>query len=291
MKIYLARNNVQAGPYNIDELNTMLSSGEVLLDDLIWHSGMTSWQRLGDVTHNQYFYQPNMTQPTSQQRGFGDNVDFFPPNSQEQRVSVDELYGRQSSQPQTISITKMVAQPTLEFASIKARFGAFVINVGLYILAILPLIMAFTQVIDVSEINQFTSYGDLQAYAQTLANKISKTTVLMSNIMLFALLSIQLLLIILRGQSFGKMVMGIRILDQNTHKLPPFGTLVFMRTIALVLLYFLGMSILSGLPAVLMLSANYIIGNKDKQKQGWHDKMTKTIVAKAHSSQLDKTKP
>ena len=45
MKIYLARNQVQAGPYTLEELNTMLASGEVRLDDLIWHSPMTTWQR------------------------------------------------------------------------------------------------------------------------------------------------------------------------------------------------------------------------------------------------------
>ena len=58
MKIYLARNNVQAGPYSIAELNIMLSSGEVLLDDLMWHSGMSAWQKIGDITQNQYVYQP-----------------------------------------------------------------------------------------------------------------------------------------------------------------------------------------------------------------------------------------
>ncbi|EGE09936.1 RDD family protein, partial [Moraxella catarrhalis 46P47B1] len=63
MKIYLARNQVQAGPYTLEELNTMLASGEVRLDDLIWHSPMTTWQRLGDLTQNQSYYQPNSTLP------------------------------------------------------------------------------------------------------------------------------------------------------------------------------------------------------------------------------------
>ncbi len=35
MQIFLARNNVQAGPYNLEQLNIMLASGEVLLDDLM----------------------------------------------------------------------------------------------------------------------------------------------------------------------------------------------------------------------------------------------------------------
>ena len=43
MQIFLARNNVQAGPYNLEQLNIMLASGEVLLDDLIWHEGLDQW--------------------------------------------------------------------------------------------------------------------------------------------------------------------------------------------------------------------------------------------------------
>ena len=48
MQIFLARNNVQAGPYTLDQLNIMLTSGEVVLDDLMWHEGLANWQRLGD---------------------------------------------------------------------------------------------------------------------------------------------------------------------------------------------------------------------------------------------------
>lgn len=43
MQIYLARNNQQAGPYSIEQLNQMLASQQVLLTDLAWHQGMTEW--------------------------------------------------------------------------------------------------------------------------------------------------------------------------------------------------------------------------------------------------------
>ena len=101
MKIYLARNNVQAGPYSLDELNTMLSSGEVLLDDLMWHSGMSGWVQVGQMTGGRTFYVPASPQtpptpPTANpqlRRGFGDNVDFRP-EPEPTRTSVDRLYGR-----------------------------------------------------------------------------------------------------------------------------------------------------------------------------------------------------
>lgn len=37
MQIYLARNNQQAGPYTLEQLNQMLASQQVLLTDLAWH--------------------------------------------------------------------------------------------------------------------------------------------------------------------------------------------------------------------------------------------------------------
>ena len=49
MQIFLARNNVQAGPYTLEQLNIMLASGEVLLDDLIWHEGLDQWVELHKI--------------------------------------------------------------------------------------------------------------------------------------------------------------------------------------------------------------------------------------------------
>lgn len=318
MKIYLARNNVQAGPYTLDELNRMLILGEVALTDLMWHAGMNEWLPVGQMTGGVYTYQPSVQTPPSptpptakpKQRGFGDNVDMVKDESKPKRISVAELYGRkpiqdpnasQNDEPNRIEsnahLTKerMASLPKddgmIEYASILARFSAFAINVGLYILALLPLIMAFMQVVDVNEIARHAQdYQALQVYSQSLANKVSNTTIMISNLMLLALLGIQSLLIIMRGQSFGKLVMGIRVVDIKTGKLPSFGTLVFMRTLFLIVLYVIGASVMSGLPAMIMLGANYIMAKGNDKKQGWHDKMTKTLTVKAKPSQLDKTK-
>lgn len=305
MKIYLARNNIQAGPYTLDELNRMLTSGEVVLDDLMWHTGMSEWKTVGEMTKHQTTYQPaqsttppspvNLSKP-QENHGFGDNVDF---KKDEKRVSVAELYGRkpttQDTPPQSTNVilTKHTHQDDgkIEYASVFARFTAFGINVALYMLALMPLIMAFMQVVDMNEIAKHSQdYVALQAYGQSLAEKIPTTTVAMSNMMFFALIGIQLLLIVMRGQSFGKMVMGIRVVDEKTGKLPSVGTLVFMRTLFLVVLYAVGASLMSGLPALIMLSTNYLMAKGNDKKQGWHDKMTRTLTVKAKPSQLDKTK-
>lgn len=304
MKIYLARDNVQAGPYTLDELNRMLSSEEVIATDLMWHTGMSEWKTVGEMTNYQSVYRPNSSSSipnvseTQEKHGFGDNIDF---KKDEKRVSVAELYGRKPSEeasaPQakitTIIITKNVQKDDgkLEYASVFSRFLAFVINMGLYFLALLPLITAFMQVVDMNEIAKHAQdYASMQAYSQSLVEKISKTTVMMSNLMFFGLLGIQMLLIVVRGQSFGKLVMGIRVVDEKTGKLPSVGTLVFMRALFLITVYVMGAMLISGLPAMIMLGVNYIMANSNDKKQGWHDKLTKTLVVKAKPSQLDKSK-
>ncbi len=311
MKIYLARNSIQAGPYTLEELNRMLLSGEVALTDLMWHTGMSGWQSVGEMTGGVYTYQPASVPPVSN-RGFGDNVDFKQDKPEQKRVSVAELYGHKpTNTPSPIQpshtnpsqdnprvilskdgiITSSKDDGKLEYASIFARFSAFAVNVVLYILALLPLIMAFTQVVDINEIAKHAQdYAALQAYSQSLVSKIPTTTVMMTNLMFFVLLGIQLLLIIMRGQSFGKLVMGVRVVDEKTGKLPSFGTLVFIRTLFLISVYAIGASVMSGLPAMMMLGVNYFMAKGNDKKQGWHDKMAKTLVVKAKPSQLDKTK-
>ena len=61
MQIYLARNNEQAGPYSLEQVNQMLASGQVVLTDLAWHEGISEWKPLGDLTNGQLVYQPHFS--------------------------------------------------------------------------------------------------------------------------------------------------------------------------------------------------------------------------------------
>ncbi len=290
-KIYLARNNVQAGPYTLEQINTMLASGEVLLDDLIWHKGMSNWQTVGEVTGGRLFYQPNQppTQSTSPpNRGFGDNVDIYP-HQTSNRPDVDKLYGRKPvAQPQKITVV-LSKDTVVKYASISQRFCAFGINTLLYLLAIMPLLIAFLSLFDANALGQSSNASEIFAYSNKLASQIPTSTLNISHTMLFVLLGMQLLLIFKRGQSFGKMVMGIRVVNPTTYKTPNLFTLLFMRTIFLICIYIIGMLFFSGLPALLMLAINYFMANNSSTKQGWHDTLTKTVVVQANPNQLDKT--
>lgn len=297
MKIYLARNNIQAGPYTLDELNAMLASGSVILDDLMWHAGMANWQKIGEMTGGQLVYrpagitgvsQPTVAQATQAQQGFGDNVELKSEKSQ--RVSVAELYGRKPSQTDTPALTQ-ASVPTssdeLVYASVGSRFLALAINMTLFIVAFLPFVSALMQL---NPDQQKMTTGGFEArmrYAQTLAEQIPSQAATMTLMMVGGFFLIQLILIIMRGQSFGKLVAGIRAVDETTGKVPSVGRLLGVRTILLLVIYWVA----SAMPfniAFLLVGVHYFMATTNPKKQGWHDRLAKTVVVKAQANQLKK---
>lgn len=317
MKIYLARNNVQAGPYTLDELNTMLASGEVLLDDLVWHAPMSQWQRLGDLTDNQLHYQPAQAQPVGQSqpaaakeapRGFGDNVDFKPTGtdqaSPQKRISVAELYGKKpadepnqhlrpthTDQASKAHPSATVVDQQAALASIGSRFLAVVINFVLFLLTLLPFLQQFMALDpDPERLN----LGDMAArmeYARQLAAQIPAETMTLSSLLLLGYVLVQMILIIARGQSFGKLLVGIRTVDVETFDKPNFLKLVILRIVVLFVIY----QFASALPipinmALILLMINYFIAGRNPKRQGWHDKLAGTTVVKTSAVPFKKGK-
>lgn len=317
MKIYLARNNVQAGPYTLDELNTMLASGEVLLDDLVWHAPMSQWQRLGDLTDNQLHYQPAQAQPVGQSqpaaakeapRGFGDNVDFKPTGtdqaSPQKRISVAELYGKKpadepnqhlrpthTDQASKAHPSATVVDQQAALASIGSRFLAVVINFVLFLLTLLPFLQQFMALDpDPERLN----LGDMAArmeYARQLAAQIPAETMTLSSLLLLGYVLVQMILIIARGQSFGKLLVGIRTVDVETFDKPNFLKRVILRIVVLFVIY----QFASALPipinmALILLMINYFIAGRNPKKQGWHDKLAGTTVVKTSAVPFKKGK-
>lgn len=77
----------------------MLASGEVLLDDLMWHEGLDQWQRVGNLTNNQTVYRPNNISSHEINDSIINNVTVFPEDdasngSDSKSVSLDRLYGK-----------------------------------------------------------------------------------------------------------------------------------------------------------------------------------------------------
>jgi uncharacterized RDD family membrane protein YckC len=51
MQIYIAKSGQQTGPFTVDQVQSMLGSGMVSLNDLAWHDGHTSWQPLHQIVN------------------------------------------------------------------------------------------------------------------------------------------------------------------------------------------------------------------------------------------------
>ena len=323
MQIFLARNNVQAGPYTLDQLNIMLASGEVVLDDLMWHEGLDQWQRVGNLTNNQSYYRPAPIVSADDNDSIINNVTIFPEDSasstskDDKAVSLDRLYGkperpaenakntkldmttnRQYTPNKNVSLNKSAAVKAASpkdkvvgnvvLAPIMSRVLATALNGLLYILAILPLVMALTKM-DV-DYTKFQNIQDMDAayqYSMTLMESIPSSTLMMSQVMVFGLFALQLVFITLRGQSLGKLITGIRVVDQSTHRLPSFSKLIGMRTLLLFIIYNLLFSFTSFLGFVVII-VHYYMASKSPENIGWHDKLAKTLVVKADNSQLVK---
>ena len=322
MQIFLARNNVQAGPYTLDQLNIMLTSGEVVLDDLIWHEGLDQWQRVGNLTNNQTYYRPAPIASADNNDSIINNVTIFPEDSasttgqDDKAVSLDRLYGkperpaenakhskvdmttnRQYTPNSNVSLNKSGARKISDndkvvgdvvLAPIMSRVLATALNGLLYVLAIFPLVMALTKM-DV-DYTKFQNIQDMDAayqYSMTLMESIPSSTLMMSQVMVFGLFALQLVFITLRGQSLGKLITGIRVVDQTTHRLPSFTKLIGMRTLLLFIIYNLLFSFTSFLGFVVII-VHYYMASKSPENIGWHDKLAKTLVVKADSSQLVK---
>ena len=322
MQIFLARNNVQAGPYTLDQLNIMLTSGEVVLDDLIWHEGLDQWQRVGNLTNNQPYYRPAPIVSADTNDSIINNVTIFPEDSasstgqDDKAVSLDRLYGkperpaenaknnkvdmttnRQYTPNSNVSLNKSGARKISDndkvvgdvvLAPIMSRVLATALNGLLYVLAIFPLVMALTKM-DV-DYTKFQNIQDMDAayqYSMTLMESIPSSTLMMSQVMVFGLFALQLVFITLRGQSLGKLITGIRVVDQTTHRLPSFTKLIGMRTLLLFIIYNLLFSFTSFLGFVVII-VHYYMASKSPENIGWHDKLAKTLVVKADSSQLVK---
>lgn len=322
MQIFLARNNVQAGPYDLEQLNIMLASGEVLLDDLMWHEGLDQWQRVGTLTNNQTVYRPTNIGSSDVNDSIINNVTVFPEDKASSAqdgnsVSLDRLYGkperpkdtskkvkadmtsnRQQTPHNNVSLNKSSIKKTatdkdkvignVVLAPIMSRVLATAINGLLYLLAIFPLVMALTNMdVDYSKFQNIQDMDAAYQYSMTLMESLPSSTLMMSQVMVFGLFALQLVFITLRGQSLGKLLTGIRVVDQTTHRLPSFTKLIGVRTLLLFIIYNLLFSFTSFLGFVII-AVHYYMASKSAKNIGWHDKLAKTLVVKADSSQLVK---
>ena len=254
MQIYLARNNQQAGPYSLEQVNQMLASQQVLLTDLAWHAGMAEWKTLGELTQGKLVYEPVGYAPFSAQIKTETH-----PNS---------------------AFNIKVEQKTSQLASIHSRFFAKLIDVFLWFPATFLLTAFFTpeQAQKFTQLNEqlFRLMADrssdiaLAQKVQTEILAIIPTQAWMAMcVYIIAMLMVQAFLIGKSGQSIGKKLLKIKIVDAETSAPVSSVRAFWLRSMVFVIL---NMIIL---PLISVIESLFALG---KNRQALHDKLAKTKV-------------
>lgn len=289
MQIYLARNNVQAGPYTLAEFNQILASNQLNPDDLMWHEGLHGWQTIAQTVQNHNSYQPH--QPTVNL-----NKDNQESKAQENQQSVWDKYKAnnphkaQSSQekPAFFKSEKKGmdiahAQKQLNLAPIHARFLAQLIDSLLMVLSFSPLLIALINSPSFEKLKKMAESGIQPTTAQQmeLLSVIPQHILVLTNVLFWGVLFAQILLLLKRGQTLGKLAMGIRILDIKSNAIPNFLNLIVLRSLLPAFIYW------STPFGLLFLLIDSITALMNKDKQTLHDKLAKTYVVIADDTQTN----
>lgn len=253
MQIYLARNNQQAGPYTLEQLNQMLTSQQVLLTDLVWHEGMTEWKALGELTQGKLVYEPIGYNPATPEPAPFQNQDIH-----------------------QVKIEKKAALNN-ELASIPTRVLAKVIDLLLWLpaAAIPSFFLKAEQFNELSEIQQKMQATDSPNQAVQLQQQLF-TLIPMEAwqamfIYILIMLGIQAFMLAKSGQSIGKKLTKIKIVDAETDEKVSLMRAFTLRSFIFIILNMLFMPIITIIDHIFALS---------EKRQTLHDKLAKTKVVK-----------
>ena len=256
MQIYLARNNQQAGPYSVEQLNQMLASQQVLLTDLIWHQGLAEWKALGELTQGQFVYYP---------------AGYTAPDLTNTAQSSHAYHNP------TITHTHVNRPSIAENASIGKRFFAKILDLFLWlpIIAIPAFFMDEQQVGQLDQLQknmQAATNPDQMSQLQTQFFQLIPTDAwMMMVVYVVIMLAIQGYLLAKSGQSIGKRIAKIKIVDATNDTQVSLLRAFTLRTVVFILFTILFF------PFITIVDSLFILGQK---RQTLHDKLAKTRVIK-----------
>ncbi len=248
MQIYLARNNEQAGPYSLEQVNEMLATNQVLLTDLAWHQGMKEWKPIGELTQGQLRYQPNMNAPLSE-----------PTTPLPKPVDSVNLKKPTSTSTALASINKRVLAKVIDF-----------------LLLWIPSSMLFGQFVTPEFVQKYQAIAgksimptvEQQEQLLTLIGTLPSAAYYAVAGFVLAYFVLQAFLLHKFGQTVGKKIMGIMIVDDQTHQKTNITRSFLIRSVVFIILsYFL--FIISLVDFGFMFS---------KRNRTLHDRLAKTVV-------------
>lgn len=302
MHIFLARNGVQAGPYTLEQLNQMLATGQVLLTDLMWHQGMDNWNTVNAMTDGQFFYRPTIDESLpvdthQREQPASDEADYIINNTPTPSEDAENVWDRYSANnphkspnPTKVTLTKKLgsnqdiahAKKQLDLASIGSRIAAKLVDTLLMVLASSPLFIALYNSPNFDKLLKWAEAGQTRltsAQQMELMSALPEHILLLTNILVWGLIIAQVLLLMRRGQTIGKMIMGIRILDRKSNAIPGFFNLIIMRGLFTTLAYSLSIF------GLVVLVVDLVMMLTSKERLSLHDKIAKTYVVRADDTQ------
>ena len=258
MQIYLARNNQQAGPYTVEQINQMLQSQQVLLTDLAWYQGMPEWKALGELTQGKLELQPQGY--VSNNAPFGDTAS-------------QNTY--QNPSIQNISVNKKAN--STELASIGSRVLAKIVDFALWLPAFAIPSFFFgendlTRLQDIQQQMQAaTTSEQAMKLQQDLFTLIPPEAWQAMGIYIVLMLVAQAILLAKNGQSLGKKIAKIQIVDADNGEKVSLMRSFTLRSVIFIILNMLFVPFITIIDHVFALS---------KKRQTLHDKLAKTKVVK-----------
>lgn len=264
MQIYLARNNQQAGPYTVEQVNQMLATGQVLLDDLAWHEGMPEWKKLGELTGGELFYLLPGAEPLA-------TVTPVNPN---------KSWADHAKQPS-------IAQ-NADLAPIEKRFIAKAIDIILIWLPLSIILMSSLSPAQIAQLEKMQG-GSVVPSAQqqeqvtALLTSLPEQTFIALGIYMLGYYLLQAFLLKKSGQTIGKKALGIRIVDEQTGQKTTLVRSFIIRSLAFIVLANLFSMI--GANGLIMYIIDYAFVFSQR-RQTLHDRLARTIVVVAKPEQL-----
>ena len=252
MKYHLARGEEQLGTFNDLDVSAGLREGRFKPTDLCWADGMPEWQTLG--SHLVELNAETGALPTAE-----------PPaiTALRAEVRLDQVI-------------------RLELASRGQRFAAKLIDLTLLFV---PVFVIFTMYFDPAFVVEAQKLQNdptaLMNAMQQRANVIVATgglTLPLMSLLFYAVLIVNMVLLTVRGQTIGKLALGIQVVRFPQGARAGFIKAVLLRSLLFAVLIIAGNVSLGGMGMALLLTDVLTIFRKDRRCL--HDLVSETLVTK-----------
>ncbi|RYZ99197.1 MAG: RDD family protein [Moraxellaceae bacterium] len=274
MQIYLARNNEQAGPYSLEQVNQMLANGQVVLADLAWHEGMTQWQPLGELTGGELSYQPQGTSPFKTAPNLSKQ-----PFGNDKTLNSSQNHNQNHSHSQNANPARARGQTGVALASINKRILAKLIDI---LLLWIPSSFIFGQFVSPEFMRQYQTIAgqavipSTQQQEQMLALLGTLPASAFWALAIYVVLYFvaQAFLLAKTGQSVGKKVLKIKIVDEQTSQKTTLTRSFLIRSVVFIIINYLAFFFI-------IIDFAFIFSERHRTL---HDRLAKTLVVDANPS-------